>query len=121
MMPRFNQQKMRNRFACLARHLSIFIGLFLFIISPCHASPSLIIGQWYLVNQPSEPIKALPLTGGDFVFKGTLQVAQAGDYVIDFKNTSTFAMFQHSVRDSRNVVVAELQGGIGRQDIMNRH
>jgi diguanylate cyclase (GGDEF)-like protein len=117
MMPRFNQQKMRNRFACLVRHFSIFIGLFLFIISACQASPNLITGQWYLVNQPTEPIKALPLTGGDFVFKGTLQVAQAGDYVIDFKNTSTFAMFQHSVRDSRNVIVAELQGGIGRQEI----
>lgn len=110
-MPRFTQQKMRNGPACSARFLSIFVGLFLFIISPCHASPNLITGQWYVVNQTTAPIKALPLTGGDFVFKGTLQVAQTGDYVIDFKNTSTFAMFKHSVRDSRNLVVAELQGG----------
>lgn len=116
-MPCFTQQKMRNSPACLARFLSIFVGLFLFIISPCHASPNLITGQWYVVNQTTAPIKALPLTGGDFVFKGTLQVAQTGDYVIDFKNTSTFAMFKHSVRDSRNEVVAELQGGISSKEI----
>jgi diguanylate cyclase (GGDEF)-like protein len=117
MMPWFNQQKLRAGSACLVHYLSIFIGLFLFIIFPCHASPSLIVGQWYVVDQPTSPIKALPLTGGDFVFKGTLQVAVTGNYVIDFKNTSTFSMFKHTVLNSRKVVVAELQGGISSAEI----
>jgi len=41
MMPRFNQQKMRNRFACLARHLSIFIGLFFihYLAMSCEPQP----------------------------------------------------------------------------------
>jgi diguanylate cyclase (GGDEF)-like protein len=112
MMPCFNQKKLRAGSACLVRYLSIFIGLFLFIISPCHANPSLIVGHWYVADQLTPPTNALPLTGGDFVFKGTIQVAQAGDYVIDFKNTSTFAMFKHTVLDSRQAVVAESQGGI---------
>lgn len=56
---------------------------------------------------------ALPLTGGDFVFKGQLHVAQSGEYVIDFRNTSTFESFKHMVLNDRQVVVAHLEGGIG--------
>lgn len=116
MMQWFSPQQLRTDFACLAAYVGVLCILFVLVIAPAHASPSLtphlIEGHWYASNQLTSPIKALPLTGGDFVFKGTLQVTQAGDYVIDFKNTSTFAMFKHTVLDSRNVVVAELEGGI---------
>jgi len=120
MMPWFSPQQLRTGFACLAAYVGVLCILFVLVIAPVHASPNLtphlIEGHWYASNQLASPIKALPLTGGDFVFKGTLQVAQAGDYVIDFKNTSTFAMFKHTVLDSRNVVVAELEGGISNTE-----
>ncbi len=116
MMSWFSPQQLRTCFACLASYAGVLFSLFLFLVAPAHASPdlkpSLIEGHWYAARQPATPIKSLPLTGGDFVFNGTLHIATAGDYVIDFKNTSTFAMFKHKVLDSRSVVVAELEGGI---------
>jgi len=116
MMPWFSPQQLRATFASLAAYICAWLCLFVLVIAPVHANPSqtpsLIEGHWSAMNQPATPIKALPLTGGNFVFNGTLHITQAGDYVIDFKNTSTFAMFKHTVLDSRSLVVAELEGGI---------
>lgn len=116
MMPRFNPQQLRAGFAGLAFYLGLLFSLLVLVITPAHAShdgtPYLIEGHWSAADQPATPIKTLPLTGGDFVFNGTLHISKAGDYVIDFKSSSTFAKFKHMVVDSRNLVVAESEGGI---------
>jgi diguanylate cyclase (GGDEF)-like protein len=109
---RFNQKHIRADITYLVAYVVAFFSLFLLLIAPVHASPHLIEGQWIAAHQPALPIKALPLIGGDFIFNGTLHIAQAGDYVIDFKNTSTFAMFKHTVLNSHKEVVAEFEGGI---------
>ncbi|OIQ95286.1 cyclic di-GMP phosphodiesterase Gmr [mine drainage metagenome] len=111
-MCRHKKQNIRAGFSFLIRHLAICAGFFLFLISTCHANPAQIAGQWYEVNHPSVAINALPLTGGDFLFNGQLHVAQSGEYVIDFKNTSTFSSFKHTILNSRQGVIAHLEGGI---------
>lgn len=116
MMPRFNPQQLRAGFAGLALYLGLLFTLLVLVITPAHAShdgtPYLIEGRWSAADQPAKSIKTLPLTGGNFVFNGTLHISKAGDYVIDFKSSSTFAKFKHRVLDSRNLVVAESEGGI---------
>lgn len=116
MMPRFNPPQLRTGFTYLAAYIGALLSLFVCLIAPAHASHGLkthlVEGDWYLAHQPAAPLKLLPLTGGDFIFNGRLHISQAGDYVIDFKNTSTFAKFKHTVKDKHQVVVAELEGGI---------
>jgi len=118
LMCRNNKQNIRAHFSFLMRYLVVFIGLFLFLTVPCRADngrahPAPIEGHWYEASHASVAMAALPLTGGDFVFKGQLHIAQSGEYVIDFRNTSTFEFFKHTVLDDRQVVATHLEGGIG--------
>jgi diguanylate cyclase len=117
LMCRYNKQKISARFSFLIRYLAICAGLFLLLISPGHANlgranPVPIAGNWYDARHSSVAIETLPLTGGDFVFKGQFHVAQSGEYIIDFKNTSTFGLFKHTILDERQVEIAHLEGGI---------
>ena len=119
-MPRFNPQQLRTGFASLALSLRLLMVLLMLVLTQMHvakaasldATPHQIEGDWFSAHQPTTPLKALPLTGGAFLFNGVLHVHKAGDYVIDFKTTSTFAQFKHTVLNNRNVMVAELEGGI---------
>jgi len=51
-------------------------------------------------------------TGGHYVYVAKINIQQAGNYVLDFKNTSTIAQFKHSVYDQKNQLVTSLEGGI---------
>ncbi|WP_292804276.1 diguanylate cyclase [Methylotenera sp.] len=133
--PRFNPPQLRTWLTNLAFYFGLVVALLCVWITPTHAAqepqratpsatPHLIEGHWSAAHQPTTPLKVLPLTGGNFLFNGVLEISQAGDYVIDFKATSTFAQFQHTLLDSHNSVVAELKGGISSTEFnpfMLRH
>lgn len=111
---------------------SLLLAYGLLLAGTGHAEPALFEGQWFLaetkpvaLNQASSsnilnriasnsltPITRPSLTGGTFVFSSVFNVEQAGQYVIDFKNTSTIALFRHTVLDAQGKPVQVLQGGI---------
>lgn len=101
----------RQRVALGTRSLLVLLG-FLSTTTACLANPSIIKGSWYLQQRQSEPLSSLPVQGGDFVFKGRFTILQSGDYVIDFKNTSTIGLFHHTITTSYHEPVAMLEGGI---------
>ena len=87
-------------------------------------------GIWYIVSSYSAEIssknflknplqannlqatKDISHTGGHYAYVAKVNIKQAGNYVLDFKNTSTIAQFKHSVYDNKNQLVANLEGGI---------
>lgn len=56
-------------------------------------------------------ISHVPLHGGKFLCQSVLKVTQAGQYVIDFKNSSTIARFQHELIDIHDVRTV-MKGGL---------
>lgn len=56
----------------------------------------------------------IPLQGGRFVCQGVLTIPQAGQYVIDFKNTTTIAQFQHEISDGHQTLQV-LAGGLSSE------
>lgn len=51
-------------------------------------------------------------TGGHYAYIAKINISQTGDYVLDFKNTSTIAQFKHRIFDQKNQLIADLDGGI---------
>jgi diguanylate cyclase len=93
-------------------------------------------GSWY--EAPSDPsdvpapaaFAGLPRvaeparTGGRYWYRGEFVVAEAGTYVIDFRNATTIGAFRHLVLDGAGHRVADLAGGIERREVnpfMLRH
>lgn len=51
-------------------------------------------------------------TGGRFLFEATIDLPADGSFVIDFKNSSVLAHFEHRVFDARGTLVYRATGGI---------
>lgn len=84
---------------------------------PADTTPSAIAGRWFTLPAVREadtlvPVDKLPATGGQFRHEGRFEVAQAGDYVLDFKNSSVIGSFTFQVYDAAGRLLAERSGGI---------
>ncbi|BEV08382.1 GGDEF domain-containing protein [Methylophilus glucosoxydans] len=66
------------------------------------------------MSSEGEIVGNIPLQGGRFVCQGVLKITQAGQYVIDFKNTSTLAQFQHEISDGHHTMHV-LSGGLSSE------
>lgn len=119
---------------------SCLVLLLAWLIPTCQAQPIDPTGQWYQahgyladdirhdmkrhdleldVAAPDfsnsakfKPVAEPVLTGGHFYFQGEFNISQPGEYVLDFKNTSTLGHFRHSVLNVSGKLVASSQGGI---------
>lgn len=67
------------------------------------------------MNSSGALIASIPLQGGKFVCQSVLNISRAGQYVIDFKNTSTIASFQHEITGPQQATRI-LKGGLSSQD-----
>lgn len=94
------------------------------------AYPSQFKGNWYSVHSYdfntgkegffSDPLNEkslqltdnISLTGGHYLYIANFNVDETDAYVIDFKNTSTLALFKHRIYNSNNKLIAEMEGGI---------
>ena len=100
-----------------------------FGIQSANANPQHLNGTWHFVraysvnvphqsflNKPLESnapvVKSVGLTGGHYLYIAPISISKSGDYVLDFKNTSTIGQFRHQVFDAQNQLVASLEGGI---------
>ncbi|MPQ76160.1 diguanylate cyclase [Hydrogenovibrio sp. JE_KL2] len=106
----------------------LLIGLllsFAFFSRPSFAQPQHIDWQLYSVNgsmpfDPSNPeikglrkVDGISLVGGHYLYVGNLSIDQTGDYVVDFKNTTTIDRFSFYIYDQQNNLIASANGGIG--------
>lgn len=71
------------------------VPLVFFMVPLASAAPALL--GTTCINQQGVMIASIPLQGGKFVCQSVLKITQANQYVIDFKNTSTIARFQHEI------------------------
>jgi len=113
--------KVRSLFTILS-----LVSLLMVLFSPgLRAEPRSIDGHWY---QPTSahwqyqqqavldkagllPLDAIPVTGGEFWFEGTIVVSRSGQYVLDFQNATAIGRFQHYLFDGNKLVNTQ-QGGI---------
>lgn len=58
------------------------------------------------------PVPALRATGGRFRFDADFDLPAGDSYVVDFKNSSVLAHFEHRVFDARGTMVYRASGGI---------
>ncbi len=65
------------------------------MMPPASTAPALL--GTTCISQQGMPIASIPLQGGKFVCQSVLKITQTRQYVIDFKNTSTLARFQHEI------------------------
>jgi diguanylate cyclase len=89
------------------------------VCSSAVAAPLEMHGQWFEVAAAADVSAAsrrlvdrLAPTGGVFEYKAQFEVAQAGTYVLDFKNSSVVGRFHHRVTNMQGQPVAEARGGI---------
>lgn len=85
------------------------------------------------ISQQGIPIASIPLQGGKFVCQSVLKITQTKQYVIDFKNTSTLARFQHEIFEEKPrenkatdkaAMLAMMKGGLSsaeRNPFLLRH
>lgn len=105
--------------ACLAAILLLLFG------AQARAEPLDLPGKWY--QAPPEwdyrgqadlhgaglaEVSRPALTGGRFWHQADFSVGQAGNYVVDFKNSGVIGRFRHFVFDTEGRLLAERQGGI---------
>lgn len=105
------------------------VWLLSFGVQSANANPLHLNGTWQYVraysanspqqiflNKPLESnapiVKSVGLTGGHYLYIAPFSISKNGDYVLDFKNTSTIGQFRHQVFDDKNRLVASLKGGI---------
>ncbi len=119
------------KFSLLQSIKSIFIFFALCITTNVvEASPLELQGTWYAAHSYSKsgpverfldnPLQAKSLqivdtiahTGGHYVYTANFEIHQTGDFVVDFKNTSTIAQFRHRIYDNQNQLITSLDGGI---------
>ena len=118
------------------RPLSISIVTLLWLLfysAITTAMPSEVEGQWYqaatadwhyqergaLPMQGLQAVEAISLTGGEYWFQGRFVVEQAGDYVLDFKNSTTIGRFEHHLFAQDGRALTRLAGGIEHTDSSN--
>lgn len=65
-----------------------------------------------LKNPQLNKISTPSLTGGSYVFEAPFTIKDGDPFVVDFKNASVLAAFNHRILDAAGVLVAEAQGGI---------
>lgn len=85
------------------------------------------------ISQQGMLIASIPLQGGKFVCQSVLKITRANQYVIDFKNTSTIARFQHEIFEEtlpeskaieKPALLALMKGGLSspeRNPFLLRH
>ena len=91
----------------------------------CLADARELVGHWYqapedwvyqgqinLVSTGLKSVAKLKLTGGHFWQQMGFVINTAGNYVLDFKNTSIIGHFRHIIFNAQGQRVAEIQGGI---------
>jgi diguanylate cyclase len=105
------------------------VSLVFISVLPANASSWHLNGIWQLVhpysaelpnqtflNNPLETkapvVTSVSLTGGHYLYTAPITITKYGDYVLDFKNTSTIGLFRHQVFDDKNRLVVSLNGGI---------
>jgi len=101
----------------------VWLVAWLLIWLPCaaaQASPTSLHGQWSVVpadGEPARTVEHISATGGHFRYESELQLAGAGMHVIDFKNSSVIARFEHRVYDASGALVASAAGGIQSDEV----
>lgn len=110
------------------KHLAVLL-LGILLSQSVNAAPERLQGVWYVVNtsaitQPSRifldspldarfPVsKDINLTGGHYLHIASIDIKQSGDYVLDFKNTTTIGHFRHQLYDAQNKLILSLEGGV---------
>lgn len=105
--------------------LALLLAWLLLPFATCLAATQDVSGQWYqapgdwsydgqghLDEAGLERVAGVSLTGGRFLQQADFAVAEAGRYVLDFKNTSVIGRFRHFLFDGDGRLVARLEGGI---------
>jgi diguanylate cyclase (GGDEF)-like protein len=97
--------------------LRAWLAAWLLCWLPCAAvlaSPTDLLGRWSIVaaDGSARAVDRVSATGGRFRHESELQLTGAGVHVIDFKNSSVIARFEHRVYDTSGVLVATAAGGI---------
>jgi diguanylate cyclase len=117
--------------SCLGRGL-VTVMIALLSIGWVQASPQSVKGAWSLVHpfdraqgnhqfladplhQKYPAVAAVNLTGGHYLYVAPFEINKKGEYVFDFKNTSTIEHFRHQIYDQQGRELARLEGGIGRR------
>ena len=93
--------------------LWILIAVWVTLLPQAFAQPMLL--GTTCMNSSGAVIANIPLQGGKFVCQSVLKISAADQYVIDFKNTSTIARFQHELTDSAQHTRI-LKGGLTSQE-----
>lgn len=57
--------------------------------------------------------KGISLVGGHYLYVGKLNIKENGDYVVDFKNTTTINRFAFYIYNQQDKLIASASGGIG--------
>ncbi len=120
-----------NKFSLLQsiKFILIFFVLCL-TANVVEASPQGLKGTWYSVQPYAEsgiekvfldnplqeknlqPVDKITKTGGHFVYFSNFEISKTGEFIVDFKNTSTIAQFRHRIYSPQNQLIASLDGGI---------
>jgi diguanylate cyclase len=77
----------------------MLITLWASLMPQASAAPTLL--GTTCMNSKGVVIANIPLQGGKFACQSVLKISHADQYVIDFKNTSTIAHFQHEITDDK--------------------
>jgi diguanylate cyclase len=85
----------RNRFWTRLTQWMSLIPFVFCMMPPASAAPALL--GTTCIDQQGVIITSIPLQGGKFLCQSVVKITQASQYVIDFKNTSTIARFQHEI------------------------
>ncbi|HSI28167.1 MAG TPA: diguanylate cyclase [Methylophilus sp.] len=76
-------------------HRCLLLLISLLVASQAYAAPSLSATQCQ--NAQGQPVTHIPLEGGKFNCHTTLTITDTDAYVLDFKNTTVIANFNHSL------------------------
>lgn len=91
----------------------MLVALSVSLMQQASASPTLL--GTTCMNSKGVVVASIPLQGGKFVCQSVLKITQANQYVIDFKNTSTIAHYQHEITDSKQQTTI-LKGGLSSKE-----
>lgn len=95
------------------RRIILLVLLWCGFAAPALASPQIL--ATLCQDNHGAPVISIPLQGGKFVCTSVLKVTATGTYVIDFKNTTTIAHFQHELLNDSGLRII-LNGGISSHD-----
>lgn len=91
----------------------MLIALWGSLVPQASANPTLL--GTTCMNSKGVVLASIPLQGGKFVCQSVLKISRADQYVIDFKNTSTIAHFQHEITDD-NKQTSIIKGGLSSEE-----